>query len=72
MDFEDYLPAVRARLPEVAGEIAGFHGVSDVLSWMERRGLAGAAVEIVGHDEFEFDFLVELKTHGCWLAFGLT
>jgi hypothetical protein len=70
--FEDYLERLRTTDPQLAAEFAGATGIEQVLLWMSRRGLAATAVDIVGQDEFEYDFLVRLDTAGRWLAFGVT
>jgi hypothetical protein len=70
--LDDYLQRLRATDPQLAEEFAGFTGVEQVLQWMARRGLATTAVDIVGQDEFEYDFLVRLDAAGRWLAFGVT
>jgi hypothetical protein len=72
MKYAEHIAALRATDPTLAEEAAGFRGVSDVLAWMQRRGLARTAVDIVGQDEFEYDFLIQLEPAGRWLAFGLT
>ena len=56
----------------LAQEVADFHSIRGVLEWMRRRDLCRAAVDIVGQDEFSYDFLVELEPRGRWLAFGVT
>jgi hypothetical protein len=71
-DYPYYADKLRANLPDVAAEIATFTGVEQVLTWMQQRGLIGRAVDIVGQDEFSYDFLVELEPAGRWLAFGVT
>jgi hypothetical protein len=63
---------MRSAHPRLAADLAGFNRVSDVLAWMQRRDLCSAAVDMIGMDEFEYDFLIELHAEGCWLAFGLT
>jgi len=72
MTYEDHVEALRARRPDLAAEVAGFTGVTSVLTWMQTRGLAGTTVDIVGQDEFESDFLVSLGANQEWLVFGLT
>ena len=72
MRYQRSLADLRRAAPHLAAEFAAFAGVSDVLAWMQRHGLCSAAVDMIGMDEFEYDFLIELKTEGCWLAFGLT
>jgi hypothetical protein len=72
LDYPDYVQALRARWPELAEELAGFEGVEDVLRWMQRRGLCPTPVDIVGQDEFSYDFLVRFEPPDGWLAFGVT
>lgn len=72
MNYPEYVDALRSIRPDLAAEVADFTGVSGVLRWMQARGLAGTAVDIVGQDEFESDFLIRLGHEGKWLAFGIT
>jgi hypothetical protein len=72
VNYADGIPGVAVRNPGLARELAEFRGVSDVLEWMQRTGRTQAAVDIVGQDEFHYDFLIELKQGGDWLAFGIT
>ena len=72
LEYADYLERLRAREPELAQAFAGFTGIENVLDWMKRRGLCRAAVDIMGQDEFEYDFLLQLEPDGRWLAFGVT
>ncbi|MBI2805291.1 MAG: hypothetical protein HYX68_09970 [Planctomycetes bacterium] len=62
---------MRATLPGVAEAIGAFTGVGQVVDWMATF-LVRPSVDLVAMDEFEYDFLVELKHHDCWLAFGVT
>jgi hypothetical protein len=71
-DYPDYVEALRADSLELAEELAAFTGITSVLDWMKRRGLNQAAVDIVGQDEFHYDFLIELEPGGRWVAFGVT
>ncbi len=70
--YAGHADALRAADPALADEVAGFTGVSRVLAWMQRRGLARARVDMVGQDEFHYDFLIELEPGGRWVAFGVT
>jgi hypothetical protein len=72
LDYSDYVAKLRSCEPELADALAGFHGVEDVLQWMQRRGLCHMPVDIVGQDEFSYDFLVQFEAQGRWLAFGVT
>jgi hypothetical protein len=70
--YADHVTALREELPELATEIASFHGLEAVLRWMQRRGLTQAAVDLIGMDEFSYDFLIQFETAGRWIAFGVT
>jgi hypothetical protein len=72
LDYPDYVEALRADSPELAEGLAAFTGITSVLDWMKRGGLTQAAVDIVGQDEFHYDFLIEFECGGRWLAFGVT
>jgi hypothetical protein len=72
LDYAGHVAALRGADGTLADEVAGFTGISAVLAWMQRRGLAQAAVDIIGQDEFHYDFLIELEPAGRWLAFGVT
>jgi hypothetical protein len=70
--YGDYVKALREELPDLAAEVASFQGMEAVLQWMQRRSLTHAAVDMIGMDEFSYDFLIQLKPHGQWIAFGVT
>jgi hypothetical protein len=72
LDYPDYVETLRAREPDLAEEFARFTGITAVLDWMKRRGLTGTAVDIVGQDEFYYDFLIQMEPAGRWLSFGVT
>ncbi len=72
MQYADYCDALRATHPQLADEFARFGGISDVLAWMQRRDLCRTAVDIVGQDEFHYDFLIQLPADGGWIAVGVT
>ena len=71
-EFEEYVAALRPQHPDIAQDFAGFRGLEDVLQWMGRRGLGRGDVDIVGQDEFHYDFLLRLDNAGRWLAVGVT
>jgi hypothetical protein len=71
LEYPDYIAALRAQEPELAGELAGFFGISAVLDWMKERDLTRTAVDIVGMDDFNYDFLLQLPSER-WLVFGVT
>lgn len=72
LEYADHVAALRARSPDLAAEVASFRGAEDVLQWMKRRGLTQTAVDLVGMDEFSYDFLIQLEPGGRWIAFGVT
>jgi hypothetical protein len=72
LEYPDYIQGLRAEMPRLADELAGFQGVADVLRWMQREGLQQTAVDIVGQDEFSYDFLIQLEPAGRWIAFGVS
>ena len=72
MNYRDHVAALKAHRPDLAAELAGFTSVSSVLSWLQARGLAQTAVDIVAQDEFEYDFLVRFSSDDEWLSFGMT
>jgi hypothetical protein len=72
LEYADHVEALRIASPELAAEIASFHGAEDILQWMKRCGLTRAAVDLIGMDEFSYDFLIQLEPNGRWIAFGVT
>jgi len=70
--YADYVTALRDESPDLAAEVASFHGLEQVLQWMQRRALTQAAVDLIGMDEFSYDFLIQLEAGGRWIAFGVT
>jgi hypothetical protein len=71
-EFADYVDGLRADHPDLARDFAGFTGIEDVLRWMSTRPVGRTDIDIVGMDEFNYDFLVRLDESGPWLAFGVT
>jgi NADPH:quinone reductase-like Zn-dependent oxidoreductase len=71
-EYADYVQRLRASAPGLAAEVGPFHGVEEVLQWMQRRYGGRVAVDIVGQDEFHYDFLIELEPGGRWVSFGVT
>jgi hypothetical protein len=70
--YRDHVEALSATSPDLAAEVASFHGMEEVLQWMKRRGLTQAAVDLIGMDEFSYDFLIQLEPDDRWIAFGVT
>ncbi len=71
-EYKDHVEALRGASPALAAEVADFRGLERVLRWMQERGLAQAAVDLIGMDEFSYDFLIQLEPEGRWIAFGVT
>ncbi len=71
-EYAEYVTALGNEVPDLAAEVASFFGMEQVLQWMKRRGLTQAAVDLIGMDEFSYDFLIQLEPDGCWIAFGVT
>jgi hypothetical protein len=71
-EYVEYVNRLRAEWPDLAEEFGRFTGVEQVLQWMQRRDLCRASVDIVGQDEFHYDFLIQFDPGGRWLAFGVT
>jgi hypothetical protein len=72
LEYGDYVNRLRSQDPGLAAELADFHGIEQVLQWSQQRGcLAKEAIDLVGQDEFSYDFLLQLGTRGRWLAFGV-
>ncbi len=73
LDYPDYVRLLCADHPQLSEGCASFTGVKDVLDWMQRRGLLDRdGIDMVGQDEFHYDFLIRLETAGRWLVFGVT
>ena len=71
-DYPDYVARIAVTEPELARAFSTFQSVSSVLDWMKPRGLMSAAIDMVGMDEFEYDFLIQLEPGGRWVVFGVT
>jgi hypothetical protein len=72
MEYRDYINALRTQDPELAGEVAGFNTLENVLAWMRKKGLPLGTIDIVGQDEYSHDFLVPVGPGERHLAFGAT
>jgi hypothetical protein len=71
MDYAHYFDAFSREHPDLAAELAGSRGLSGVMSWMKRHGLALADVDILNQDEFDLDFMIPLRD-GRHIVFGIT
>src|SRR5262249_45134335 len=71
-DYKDYVDALRATHPDLAEAFEGYFGIGSVIEWMKGHGLSRTPIDLVGQDEFEYDFVIELGPEGSWLVFGVT
>jgi hypothetical protein len=71
-EYVDYVEALRVESPTLGEEVASFRSVEHVLQWMKQRGLTQTAVDLIGMDEFSYDFLIQLESAGRWIAFGVS
>jgi len=72
LDYCDYVNRLSRQDAVLAGELADFRSVEKVLQWMQVKGLGRTEVDLIGQDEFSYDFLLQLETAGRWLAFAVT
>lgn len=71
LEYEDYIARLQVEDAALAQQFASFHGIEQVLHWMQQQNLTQAACDIISQDEFSYDFLLQLNP-GRWLAFGVT
>jgi hypothetical protein len=71
-EYADHVELLRSTAADLAEEVASFRSVEQVLQWMKRRGLTQNAVDLVGMDEFSYDFLIQLESGGRWISFGVS
>jgi len=71
-DYPAYVEALARELPELASTFRPFTGIENVLEWMKARNPGRWEIDLVGQDEFSYDFLLEWESGGRWLAFGVT
>ena len=69
--YSDHVRALSGDFPALASNFARSDSLENVLDWMETRDLSSGAVDIIGQDEFSYDFLIRLEPEGRWLAFGV-
>ena len=69
-EYADYVEAMRIDHPALAGEISWFQGIHNVLDWMNQRSFS--VIDMIGQDEFEYDFMVQTEPNQSWLVFGVT
>lgn len=71
MEYADHIAALRSPHPELADVFGRSDSLESVLDWMKDRSLPRDAVDIIGQDEFSYDFLIRLDAVEHWLAFGV-
>jgi hypothetical protein len=71
-EYPDYADLLRLADPALADQVAGFTGITSVMAWMQRHDRTRSAIDIVGQDEFHYDFMIELEPAGRWVVFGVT
>lgn len=70
-EYADHIEDLRVDHPELAAVFGRSDSLENILDWMKERNLPGGAVDIIGQDEFSYDFLVRLDEAERWLAFGV-
>jgi len=70
-EYADYVNELRADFPDLAAAFGPSDSLENVLDWMQTRELPTGAVDIIGQDEFSYDFLIRLDAEGRWLVFGV-
>ena len=71
LEYDDYVEQLRASHPQLAAAFSGRDSIEHVIEWMKQRGFPPGSVDMVGQDEFSYDFLIQLDAAGRWLVFGV-
>jgi hypothetical protein len=71
MDYSEHVAVLASERPELAEVFARSDSLENVLDWMESRPLSAGSVDIIGQDEFSYDFLIRLEPEDRWLVFGV-
>jgi hypothetical protein len=71
LEYSDHVDELRADWPDLAATFAGRDSIEHVVEWMKQRGFPPGSVDMVGQDEFNYDFLIRLDDGGRWLVFGV-
>jgi hypothetical protein len=69
--YSDHVTALAMDHPDLASNFSHSDSLENVLDWMQTRDLPSGAVDIIGQDEFSYDFLIRLQPEGRWLVFGV-
>ena len=70
-EFADYVADLAADYPNLSEVFGQSDSVENVLDWMQQRDLPSGAVDLIGQDEFSYDFLIRLDAEERWLVFGV-
>jgi hypothetical protein len=70
-EYADHVDDLSRSHPALAAQVSGWHGLNAVMDWMQNRKPAGP-MDLIGQDEFEYDFLIPLESEGEWLVLGVT
>ena len=71
LQYADYVALLQPKYPALAEEFGRSDSLEMVLDWMKGRDFPPGSVDIVGQDEFSYDFLIPLEPEGRWLVFGV-
>ncbi len=68
LDYPDYMRLLAGlNIRNSPMTISSCSSVKEVLDWMQRQGTVGSnGVDMVGQDEFEYDFLIRLGQDDRW------
>lgn len=70
-EYADHVAELARTDADLADLARDWQGIDAVLTWMQRSG-TGGKIDLIGQDEFEYDFLIELTPTTRWLALGVT
>jgi hypothetical protein len=70
-EYSDYVNGLRSEFPDLADAFGRSDSLENVLDWMGTRDSPSGTVDIIGQDEFSYDFLIQLNNEGRWLVFGV-
>ncbi len=71
MNYADSVNELRDDFPDLANAFASFDGVTQVVDWLQQRGILKSDLDFISHDEFSYDFLIRLDPEKVWLVFGV-
>lgn len=71
LDYAQHIECLGNTDPPLAGELAGFHALEQVLDWLRGRGLPFTGLDLITQDEYSHDLLVPLPD-GRMLSFAMS